>query len=171
MTGNKCSLDLNVEKKGDHVVFTHKDEDMETFRALVKGDYKLIVSDNKEEVEYPLYLLGDGSTDASNDPIIDYDKIEVNPTVIRGIVGNTYTIDVVFRAADGFRWNHVVDVNKFSFKNSYNLNSDDLSIKVEPGYKNGQAKILVNQKKVSTDNKLTLTYDGKEIPQKVTLIM
>ena len=171
MTGNKCSLDLNVEKKGDHVVFTHKDEDMETFRALVKGDYKLIVSDNKEEVEYPLYLLGDGSTDASNDPIIDYDKIEVNPTVIRGIVGNTYTIDVEFRAADGFRWNHLVDVNKFSFKNSYNLNSTDLSIKVEPGYKNGQARILVNQKKVSTDNKLTLTYDGKEIPKKVTLIM
>ena len=172
MTGPKgVSLDLDVTKKNDYVQFTYKDKDMEQFVALTKGDYELKVSDTKESVDYPLYLTGDGSDDTSNDPNYDIDKTEVYPTHIDGVAGKTYTVTVVFKTADGFRWNYVIDPTKFSFSNSYGLGSDQFTTKVEPGYKRGQALVYVTQNLVTngTDNILTLYYDGKKIPKTVSL--
>ena len=172
MTGpGGVSLELNVEKKGDYVQFTHKDSDMEKFQALSKGDYVLTVSDKKESVDYPLYLTGDGSDDTSNDPNYDIDKTEVYPTHIDGVAGKTYTVNVVFKTADGFRWNYVIDPSKFSFSNSYMLGKDQFITKVEPGYKRGTALVYVTQNIVTngTDNILTLYYEGKKIPKTVSL--
>jgi hypothetical protein len=69
MTGpGNVALQLDVLIKTDYVQFTHKEEDKDTFIALSSGDYSLIVSDFKNNVDYPLHLTGDGSNDTSNDP-------------------------------------------------------------------------------------------------------
>ena len=171
MTGDKVNMVLNVEKKTDYVQFTYKDENMEEFVALVKGDYKLTISDKKESVAYQLYLTGDGSDDISNEPDYDIEKTEVYPTHINGVAGKTYTINIELRTANGFRWNYLVDTSKFSFSNSYNLSGEKFTTKVEQGYKRGQAFVYVTQTVVTTDkdNILTLKYEGKTIPKTVSL--
>ena len=171
MTGEKVSMTLNVEKKTDCVQFTYKNDNMEEFVALVKGDYKLTITDKKESVEYPLYLTGDGSDDISNEPDYVIEKTEVNPTHIDGVAGKTYTINIEFRTANTFRWNYLVDTSKFSFSNSYNLSGEKFTTKVEQGYKRGQAFVYVTQTVVTTerDNILTLKYDGKTITKTVSL--
>jgi len=172
MTGQGVSLDLNVDKTNkDYVKFTHKDSDMEQFKALKGGDYKLVVSDDKETVEYQLYLKGDGNTDYSNEKDYDLSKIEVKPTHIDGIAGRTYTINVEFRAKDGLRWNYEVDLSKFSVSNSYGLSGDKFTYKLEDGYKKGQVVIYVTQTVVTTkdDNILTLIYNNEKIPKTVSL--
>ena len=171
MTGQGVTLDLNVTKKTDEVQFTHKDNDMEQFKALKGGDYKLIVSDDKGSIEYPLYLTGDGNTDYSNDKDYDITQTEVNPTHIDGIAGVTYTINVEFRAKDGLRWNYEVDLTKFSVSNSYGLSGDKFTSKLVNGYKKGQVIIYVTQTVVTTknDNILSFTYNSKKIPKNVSL--
>jgi hypothetical protein len=120
MKGQGVTLDLNVDKtKKDFVQFTHKESDMKQFRALKGGDYKLVVSDDKETVEYQLYLKGDGDNDYSNEKDYDLNQTEVKPRYIDGIAGRVYTINVEFRAKDGLRWNYEVDLTKFSVSNSY----------------------------------------------------
>jgi len=144
---------------------------MEQFKALKGGDYKLIVSDDKGSIEYPLYLTGDGNTDYSNDKDYDITQTEVNPTHIDGIAGVTYTINVEFRAKDGLRWNYEVDLTKFSVSNSYGLSGDKFTSKLVNGYKKGQVIIYVTQTVVTTknDNILSFTYNSKKIPKNVSL--
>ena len=172
MTGSdNLSLDLDVLIKTDYVQFTHKSKDLETFEALAQGDYILTVSDYKNNVDYPLYLTGDGSNDTSNDPYYVINKTEVYPTHINGIAGKTYTINLEFRVKDGFRWNYEVDTSKFTFENSYNLAEDKFKVTVEKGYKRGQALVYVMQTKVTngTDNVLTIKYNNEKIPKTVSL--
>ena len=160
-------LELDVARKGDYVQFTHGDIDK--FKDLVKGDYILRVSDNKETIDYPLYLTGDGYDDASNDEKKDLSKTEVSPLIIDGVAGKIYPITVEFRASDGYRWNRVVSPNNFAVSYSESLANGEFTYTVEAGYKKGQAIIYVNQTKVSSGNILTITYEGEEIPKKVTL--
>ena len=168
---DSLDLELNVARKTDYIQFTHKSEHMERFKLLAKGNYILRVSDNKETVDYPLYLTGDGSEDVSNEEEIDINQTVVYPVVIEGVAGKTNVINVEFRASDGLRWNRNVEVSKFVISNSEGLGSDKFSYNVEKGYKRGQAIIYVNQTKVSEGNVLTISYESKEIPKKVTLII
>jgi len=124
-------------KKNRSYSISYQDKDIETFKNLVKGNYQLIITDKTSNIQYPLFLKGDGSSDASNDPNYDLSKTEVSPTTISGVVGKTYQIIVELRAEDGLRWNQLVDTTKFSITNSRNLNSNSFSYKVEKGYKKG----------------------------------
>ena len=171
MIGDNVNMELDVSKKTDYVQFTHKDELKEDFKALIRGDYQLKVSDDKETVLYPLYLTGDGSNDTVNDPNYLIDKTEVYPTHINGVAGKTYQVNVEFRVEGGYRWNYDVDTTKLTVANSYNLKEDELTIRVERGYKKGQAIIYVTQFVVTNeqDNVLTLFYDNKKIPKTVSL--
>ena len=171
MSGDQVSMDLDVTKNTDYVQFTHKEALKIDFKALTRGDYTLRVADNKESVDYPLYLTGDGSNDTTNDPNLLIDKTEVYPSHINGVAGKTYTINVEFRVNGGYRWNYDVETSKFSFSNSYGLETDQLILKVEQGYKKGQAIIYVTQLKATneTDNILTLYYNSQKIPKTVSL--
>ena len=169
LTGTDVSMELNVAKKNGYIQFTHKSEDLDKFKKLTKGDYVLEVSDYKETVDYPIYLTGDGSDDASNKDKYDISKTEVYPVYIEGVAGKTYEINIEFRASDGLRWNYPVDVDKFSISNSENLGSDSFKYTAERGFKNGQAIIHVTQYKVSSGNILTITYNNDKIPKTVTL--
>ena len=166
---DNLDMELNVARKGDYIQFTHKNEDLKDFMLLSKGNYILRVSDNKETIDYPLYLTGDGSEDVSNDPNKDLSKTEVSPLVIEGTAGKIYLITVEFRASDGLRWNRDVSLNQFTVSNSEGFPNGIFTYTVEAGYKRGQAVIHVNQTKVSSGNYLTITYEGKEIPKKVLL--
>ena len=109
------------------------------FKSLKKGDYTLTVTASysgkdadKESKDYPLYLYGDGDDDTSNDPNIDYSKTLIEPTHIDGYAGKQYTINLEFRAQDGFRWNYWTDINLFSFENSYGLTSKPFIFVIVP---------------------------------------
>ena len=172
MTGDKVSMELDVTKKTDYIQFNHKESLKRNFKALARGDYKLEVSDNSDTVLYPLYLTGDGSNDTTNDPNYLIEKTEVYPTHINGVAGKTYSINLEFRVDGGFRWNYEVETDKFTFSNSYKFNADYFNVKVERGYKNGQAIIYVTQKIATTnkdDNILTIYYDKKKITKLVYL--
>jgi len=55
MVGQSVTLELNVDKiNSDFIKFTHKDRDMEQLKSLKGGEYKLVISDDKETVEYQL---------------------------------------------------------------------------------------------------------------------
>ena len=177
MTGAGVSLDLDVSKK-DYIQFSYKDDDKPTFQALKKGDYTLIVTASysgkdadTETKYYPLYLYGDGNDDASNSKDFDITKTFVDPTHINGLAGKSYDITVEFRASDGFRWNYWADITLFTFKNSYGLTNKDFTTKVNQGYKKGQYIVTVTQNVATTkgDNILTIVYNGKDIPQTVSL--
>ena len=171
LEGDQVNMELDVTKKNDYVQFTHKDDLKDYFKSLTKGDYTLKVSDNKESIDYPLYLTGDGSNDTTNDPNLIIDKTEVYPTHINGVAGKTYSINIEFRVKGGFRWNFDVDTSKLLVSNSYNLGNKEFVIKVERGYKKGQAIIYVTQTKATDekDNILTLSYNGEKIPKTVSL--
>ena len=179
MTGLGVTLDLDVSPKTDYIQFSYKESDHERFKSLKKGDYTLTVTASysgkdadKESKDYPLYLYGDGDDDTSNDPNIDYSKTLIEPTHIDGYAGKQYTINLEFRAKDGFRWNYWTDINLFSFENSYGLTSKDFITKVTQGYKKGQYFITVQQNTVTkpgNDNILTIIHDNNKIPQTVSL--
>ena len=171
MTGDQVKMDLKVNKVNDFIQFTYQDKDKEQFQNLAQGDYLLTVTANGKEKKYHLYLLGDGSGKYSNNKDYDILKTSVNPTHIDGFAGKTYTINVEFRCKDGLRWNYKGNPNLFTFKNSYGLDDESFTTKVDYGYQKGQFVIYVTQYKVTDkgDNILTLYYNKEEIPQKVSL--
>jgi len=171
MTGNGVNMDLDVTKNGDYIQFSHKDKDVETFQHLKGGDYTLTVTADGESVDYPLYLVGDGDNDYSNDKDFDLSKTEVVPTHIDGFAGVTYDVLVTFKAKDGLRWNYWADKDKFSISNSYGLDDKDFVTEIVEGYKKGQYIIHVTQNKITDkgDNIMTISYGGQKIPQTVSL--
>ena len=171
MIGSSVDMQLNVAYKTDYVLFTYKTNYPVSFKNLARGNYQLKVADKKNNVIYPLFLLGDGTSDSSNEVNYNINKTVVSPKSINGIAGKTYKIEVEFRCSDGLRWNYVVDPKLFTFNNSFELNSSELITKVEKGYKKGQAIISVTQKIATNnlENELTIIYNGEAAPQHVSL--
>ena len=171
MTGQDVIMTLDVTKKTDYIQFTYNSKDKDKFENLRFGDYTLTLTADGESQNYQLYLLGDGETDYSNLEEKDLSQTSVTPTHIDGNAGKASTIMVEFRAKDGLRWNYWGSLSSFSFRNSYGLSSKDFITKVSQGYKRGQYLISVTQNIVTDkeDNILTILYDSKEIPQKVSL--
>ena len=165
---DKIYFDVN-KRNADYIQFTFPSKDELYFHRLLRGDYKLLLQDDKTSLTYPIYLLGDGKTDYSNEKYYDISKTDVRPTAISCIAGRTYTINVEIRAKDRLRWNYDVDLSKFKFTYSQGgLQSKDIAVKVQRGAKRGQVTILVTQNKVGSNN-FAFTYEGKKITTGVAL--
>ena len=173
MNSNDMSrpINFNVNKNNDEFVqFNFPEEDDTYFDILKRGDYNLELQDDKNKVNYPIYLTGDNYTDSSNEEFYDISKTEVNPILIDGIAGKTYTINIEFRAKDGLRWNYLVDTSQFKISYSQDgLKPGEISFKTDNGPKKGQVVILVTQTKALNENVLTFTYKNDKISQGVTL--
>ena len=164
------SIVFIVNKNNDEFVqFNFPENEESYFDALKRGNYKLTLYDNNTNVVYPIALTGDNYTDSSNEEEYDLSKTEIYPLIINGIAGETNIINVEFRAKDGLRWNYLVEISNFKMTNSQNLDTKDISYKIENGPKKGQVVIFINQTKALDLNYLTFTYNGNEIPKKVTL--
>ena len=173
----KCSMvysefnswELDVDKKDDHIYLAHKDCDSE-FHKLPEGLYYLKLTIKDQLAEYPLYLMGEKNVSPYNS--YDLSKTYIKPTFIDGIAGQEYLVDIEFRAQDGLRWNYEVNINSLTYRNSYSLSGNQLSIRKEIGEKNGQMRLYITQyvtTKSGQDNIIYLEYDQKEISQYITL--
>ena len=176
MTDDSLSWTLNVDKtNSEYIEFTYDDETKQQFSHLKQDFYNLVITLKTSKKTYALYLLGEeGSDDASNLKDYDLTQTYVSPTVISGVAGNTYTVNVELRAKDGLRWNYEGDDSLFTFSNSYNLASPKFTTKVQKGGKKGQFIISIVQQTATTgksSNVLTLKYNGNAISQTVSIIM
>ena len=167
---DKIKLQQN-KNNADYVEFTFPQSELDYFKRLKKGDYKLILSDGKETITYQLNLISDYPTDHSNERNYDITKTEVNPTSINGIAGKTYTINVELRAADNLRWNGDVELNNFKVTQTQAFkNANEYSVKIEKGSKKGQFAILVKQTIVTSKaNILSFKYKNQGISKTVSL--
>ena len=140
---DKIKLQQN-KNNADYVEFTFPQSELDYFKRLKKGDYKLILLDGKETITYQLNLISDYPTDHSNERNYDITKTEVKPTSINGIAGKTYTINVELRAADNLRWNGDVELNNFKVTQTQTFkNANEYSVKIEP--KKGNSLYLLNK--------------------------
>ena len=169
----KIPIIFQVDKSNDDfVIFNLPESQAVYFNALQRGDYNLILKDEKYNLIYPIYLPGEGDEDYSNDPDYDLSKTEINPFTIDGIAGETYTINIEFRATDLLRWNYLVVLEDFKISYSQNnLSNEEINIRYESGAKKGQVTIYFSQTKVTTDvpNYLSFTYKGQSLPKKVSI--
>ena len=84
----KIPIIFQVDKSSDDfVIFNLPESQAVYFNALQRGDYNLILKDEKYNLIYPIYLPGEGDEDYSNDPDYDLSKTEINPFTIDGIAG------------------------------------------------------------------------------------
>jgi len=154
---------FTVDKKNDdYVLFTLPDDEIDHFHNL-RGDFKLILQDEENNLTYPVFLTGDGSTDYSNDKNYDLTKTKVKPNLINGMAGKTYSFTVEMRANDGLRWNYLVNLSQFEVSYSQKeLKEDEINIKTEHGPKKGQVIVYISQRKIYEEgvyNILTFTYE------------
>ena len=169
----KDAIKLQQNKKNaDFIEFTFPKSELEYFRRIKKGDYNLILSDGKEKVSYQLYLLADNNNDYSNERDYSISHTEVKPTLINGIAGNTYTINIELRASDGKRWNGDVELSNFKVSQTQVFkNSNEYNIQIGKAAKKGQIAVQVRQT-IVTNNKaniLSFKYKNQDIPKKVSL--
>ena len=164
---------FQVNKNNDEFVqFNFPESETDYFKELTRGDYNLILRDEKSNLIYPISLIGGVDSDHSNDKEYDLSKTEVRPLSIDGIAGKTYTITIEFRAKDNLRWNYLVNLDEFKIEYSQkDLTNENINIKHILGPKKGQVEILVTQTKVTTNepNYLSFKYKNEVIPKKVAL--
>lgn len=111
ISGIEGTLDLEVEKKDDYIQFTNKEENIEIFKTLEEGDYTLNICDDRECINYSLYLIQDEED-------FDLSKTEISPTSIYGLSGNTYDVLIILKTKERLM-NYRADISKFSISNSY----------------------------------------------------
>ena len=168
--GNKWNL-LTGKESNLYVQFTHDSNTKKEYSKFPRGHYFLTVYVAGKSKQYKIYLVGNGD-DGSNAKDYDNDLTEYSTLHIYGEAGVTYPVNVEFRDKDGWRWNTEVDPTLFTVKNSYDLKADKLSVIFQPGGKNGQFIININQKVVTSKDKnnyLTISYNGRELNKKIAL--
>ena len=160
--------ELDVDKKSDHLFLTHKD--CNEFSRLPQGPYDLEVEVDDKKETYPIHLIGNNDTSVYQ--VEDENRTYVEPTYILARAGHEYQVNVEFRGKDDLRWNYEINPNLFEIENTYGLNKTQLVIRKVAGPLSGQLTFYVTQYVATTgknDNILMLSYDGKKIPQTVTL--
>ncbi|MBR3661269.1 MAG: hypothetical protein IKN63_05170, partial [Bacilli bacterium] len=170
MTYGDEKWEMIVVKLDEYLDIKYESGFEEKFSKLPLGKYYIELTFDNELLRYPLYLLGEQDVSSSSD--YDLSKTYVKPTEIEAIAGEEKEVEIEFRAADGLRWNYEISTISFGISNSYDLDSDQLQIKVIKGDKNGRLKLKIIQTKSTTggpDNILTMSYYQKTISQTISL--
>ena len=158
MTYGDEKWEMIVVKLDEYFDIKYESGFEEKFAKLPLGKYYIELTFDNELLRYPLYLLGEQDVSSSSD--YDLSKTYVKPTEIEAIAGEEKEVEIEFRAADGLRWNYEIRPISFGISNSYDLDSEQLQIKVIKGDKNGRLKLKIIQTKSTTggpDNILTMS--------------
>ena len=143
----------------------------EKWHYLPNGkDYRLIVikTDNNETLLYPCELI-DGYESEDGPEAGPVDSVYLNPTELTLVAGEEDTVFMELRTQNGKRKNFWYPDTEESVKVQFPKDVDDCTYRVERAEKPGQYNINFKCYKTRDPFPATVSLEGKEVPQRITL--
>jgi transcription initiation factor TFIIIB Brf1 subunit/transcription initiation factor TFIIB len=163
-----CVKNNNLTKLSNPCPSTNNDENDKKWQYLPNGkDYKLLVSDPKTTLPYPVEIVN-GYTGGDPGPI-DVNKTSLNPREITLVAGEKGKVQLELRTSDDNRKNYWFDEPEKHISVKFPEDVKKCKYSLERAENPGQYSIVFECTEKKDPFNATVSIDNKPVPEPVTI--